>query len=137
MYAAGQRDIKIFPLRCEEQERLPGKEEQWSDLAEKEPEAVAMIQRVQQTLGKLNSLPPRGCFFDSTEYLDDLATQIGQLLSDAGNAPHATVDAVGTRAHLPALPWRRSKQPLLCVKKSEGEAGDVEMTGRSMMRGPE
>ena len=68
--------------RCEEQERLPSKEEQWANVAEKEPETVAMIQRVQQTLDKLNSLPPRGCFFDSTEYLDDLASQIGQLLSD-------------------------------------------------------
>ena len=35
-----------------------------------------LLDQVQDKLGALNALPPRGLFFDSPTYLDDLVGQV-------------------------------------------------------------
>ena len=63
------KKLQIIPLRCEEV--LTSKDEQWLDV---EPEQALILNKVQDALS-INALPPRGCFFDSDAYLEDLVSR--------------------------------------------------------------
>ena len=78
--ATKAKRMEIIPLRCAEP--LPGKTEQWPDIGERD---ITALDQVQDKLGALNSLPPRGCFFDDPIYLSDLVHSILDVLTCAGN----------------------------------------------------
>ena len=67
----------IIPLRCAEP--LPSKDDQWLDIDQKDK------------LGTINALPPRGCFFDSPSYLDDLVGRVRGVIGAPHMDPEATV----------------------------------------------
>ena len=75
--ATKAKRMVIIPLRCAE---YPTKaKEQWPDIDEKNSTLVLNLDQVQDKLGPLNALPPRGCFFDSPSYLADLVDQIRRV----------------------------------------------------------
>jgi len=86
--ATKAKRMEIIPLRCAEP--LPGKTEQWPDIGKRD---ITALDQVQDKLGALNSLPPRGCFFDDPIYLSDLIHSIRDVLmrtcagNDAGEFP--------------------------------------------------
>ena len=87
------KSMVIIPLRCAEP--LPSKDDQWLDIDQKD---LLVLDQVQDKLGTINALPPRGCFFDSPSYLDDLVDRvrgvIGTCEARAGAlhmGPEATV----------------------------------------------
>ena len=55
--------------------------------------SLLMLDRVQDTLGRLNCLPPRGCFFDDPRYLDDLVTRVRSATSGDSKAGHVMAGA--------------------------------------------
>ena len=81
--------MEIIPVRVAEP--LPDKEKQWPNTGKADG---TLLDQVQDKLGALNALPPRGLFFDSTTYLDDLVGQVRDVLKrgprEAGaHAAHA------------------------------------------------
>ena len=71
--------MEMIPLRCAEP--LPGKKGQWPDISTADG---TKLDQVQDKLGALNALPPRGCFFDDPIYLDDLLGRVQGLLKMNG-----------------------------------------------------
>ena len=69
--ATRAKRMEIIPLRVAEP--LPDKDDQWPNISEADG---TLLDQVQDKLGALNALPPRGLFFDSTTYLDDLVGQV-------------------------------------------------------------
>ena len=61
--AAKAKRMVMIPLRCAEP--LPSKGEQWPGQSMAD---VLVLDQVQDKLGTINALPPRGCFFDSPSY---------------------------------------------------------------------
>ena len=45
---------------------------------------LTVLDQVQDKLGALNALPPRGCFFDNPIYIDDLVSRIIDVLKMKG-----------------------------------------------------
>ena len=104
-----------------------------------------MLQLVQDTLGRLNCLPPRGCFFDDPSYLDDLVTCVRGAMSDGGERlvgqaakrqavtnPARTLYAikrlVGRRFEDPQTSKHDEMAPFKVVKADNGDAW-VEVDG--------
>ena len=71
----------IIPLRCAEP--LPSKDDQWLDIDQKD---ILVLDQVQDKLGTINALPPRGCFFDSPSYLDDLVGRVRVVIDAVAEA---------------------------------------------------
>ena len=71
--------MEMIPLRCAEP--LPGKKGQWPDISTADG---TILDQVQDKLGALNALPPRGCFFDDPIYLDDLVSHVLEVLKMNG-----------------------------------------------------
>eukprot|EP00964_Phaeocystis_antarctica_P136136 scaffold100556_cov63-Phaeocystis_antarctica.AAC.1 len=61
--ATKARRMDIIPLRCAEP--LPREDDQWPDMVAADSASLTVLDQVQDKLGALNALPPRGCFFDS------------------------------------------------------------------------
>ena len=80
------KSMVILPLRCTEP--LPSKDEQWLDIDQND---LLVLDQVQDKLGTINALPPRGCFFDSPSYLDDLVGRVRGVIGAPQMDPEATV----------------------------------------------
>eukprot|EP00964_Phaeocystis_antarctica_P112541 scaffold76690_cov63-Phaeocystis_antarctica.AAC.2 len=85
------KSMVIIPLRCTEP--LPSKDGQWLDIDQKD---LLVLDQVQDKLGPINALPPRGCFFDSPSYLDDLVGRVRGVI-DATAEASAEVEAAEER----------------------------------------
>ena len=94
--ATKAKQLEIIPLRCAEP--LPRKDDQWpeADIGGADSALLTVLDQVQDKLGALNALPPRGCFFDDTIYLEDLVGRIQGVLKMNG-AGGASPRAAGTR----------------------------------------
>ena len=75
--ATKAKKMTIIPLRCEE--GLPSTDEQWPEV---EAEKASVLDAVQDALS-VNTIPPRGCFFDSDAYLADLLSRVRGSLGGA------------------------------------------------------
>ena len=85
--ATKAKQMQIIPLRVAEP--LPNKGSQWPHIGKAD---ATLLDQVQEKLGALNALPPRGCFFDSPTYLDDLIGQVrGALKMDGAGGARARV----------------------------------------------
>ena len=89
--ATRAKRMEIIPLRVAEP--LPGKDDQWPKIGEDDG---TLLDQVQDKLGALNALPPRGCFFDDSVYLDDLVDRVRDVLKMNG-AGGASPRAAGAR----------------------------------------
>ena len=65
----------IIPIRCDG--AFPKKAEQWPQL---ERGDALMLEQVQSTLGAVNTLPPRGLFFDRSETMVELVRHVQSAL---------------------------------------------------------
>ena len=79
------KSMVIIPLRCAEP--LPSKDDQWLDIDQKD----ILVLDQKDKLGTINALPPRGCFFDSPSYLDDLVGRVRGVIGAPHMDPEATV----------------------------------------------
>ena len=77
--ATKAKRMDIIPLRCAEP--LPRKDDQWPDIGEAE---ATLLDQVQDKLGPINALPPRGLFFDKPIYIDDLVSRVVDVLKMKG-----------------------------------------------------
>eukprot|EP00964_Phaeocystis_antarctica_P154794 scaffold123675_cov72-Phaeocystis_antarctica.AAC.1 len=96
------KSMVILPLRCAEP--LPSKDNQWPDIDQKE---VLVLDQVQDKLGPINALPPRGYFFDSPSYLDDLVGRVSGVIDAVAEAPveaEAAAEAEALRKFLATPP---------------------------------
>ena len=73
--AMAAKKMKLVPLRCAEP--LPNKKAQWPDIS---AEDALMLEQVQAKLTVINSLPPRGLFFEDPANLEDLIVRVHDLL---------------------------------------------------------
>ena len=88
------KGMVIIPLRCADHPN--NAKEQWPDIDQQDS---TLLDQVQDKLGPLNALPPRGLFFESPRYLVDLVDRVRSILE--GGAPnmisrqlsHADADA--------------------------------------------
>ena len=90
--AAKAKRMVMIPLRCADAESLPSKVDQWPDIDKKD---VLVLDQVQDKLGPINALPPRGCFFDAPNYLDDLVGRVRGGIAAAAAAAAAAEAGVG------------------------------------------
>ena len=80
--ATKAKRMDIIPLRCTEP--LTRKDDQWPDIGGSDSAHLTVLDQVQDKLGALNALPPRGLFFDSPTYIDDLVSRIVDVLKIKG-----------------------------------------------------
>ena len=82
--ATKAKRMEFIPLRCAGKDSLPDKDDQWPETG---PEDNTLLDQVQDRLGALNALPPRGCFFDLPKYLDQLVDRVRDTIKNgAGEA---------------------------------------------------
>ena len=106
------KSMVIIPLRCAEP--LPSKDDQWLDIDQKD---ILVLDQVQDKLGTINALPPRGCFFDSPSYLDDLVGRVRGVIG----APHMDPEATVQWAHEEA---DREASKVAAAARRESEEAD-------------
>ena len=116
------KSMVIIPLRCSGS--LPSTDAQWPDIDQKE---VMVLDQVQDKLGSINALPPRGCFFDSPSYLDDLVGRVRSVIdavAETSAEAKAAAEAEAVQKFLatpPAGVSRRSSDPYIAGLLGEPE----------------
>ena len=116
------KSMLIIPLRCSGS--LPSTDDQWPDIDQKE---VMVLEQVQDKLGSINALPPRGCFFDSPSYLDDLVGRVRGVIdavAETSAEAKAAAEAEAVQKFLATPPVgvsRRSSDPYIAGLLGEPE----------------
>ena len=116
------KSMVILPLRCTEP--LPSKDEQWLDIDQKD---LSVLDQVLDKLGPINALPPRGCFFDSPSYLDDLVGRVRGVIdavAETSAEAKAAAEAEAVQKFLATPPVgvsRRSSDPYIAGLLGEPE----------------